>query len=299
MSEKYITKTVTQYSGRPLSEEELAPLCEIARDYRTVKNLVFERYGGIRSLPKLYPGYTIQNEMTASGLRQEMEMPSVYFYLALFDALGRIKSEWTRLKKRILKNISRNETLGGEDRHYLRFALKTDALYAAILNGKEVALPEEYANVYEQLRVQVDEKRMKQYLRRQTRNYHRKLHSTAADGFAISKRAYRYADHGIYITTKKKRDRVFIPLTDNNHYESQLYIKLFLEERRLEVKVPIQRKIRSHEDYRSEIGIALGMETMLTTDQGHEYGVAFGEYQQTYAQWIRQQSIAHTHDEKS
>ncbi|MCI8566766.1 MAG: hypothetical protein HFI39_10685 [Lachnospiraceae bacterium] len=295
MSQTYITKTVTQHSGRPLSTEELAPLCEIARDYRTVKNVVFERYGGIRSLSKLYPGYTVQNEMTAGGLRRELGLPSVYFYLALFDALGCIKSEWTRLKKCILKNIRKNENFNDMERHYLRFVLKTDPSYAAVLNEKEVILSTEYANIYERLRAQVDAKKLNDYLRRQTRKYHRILHSAAEDGFAVSKRAYRYADHGIYVTTKKKRDRVFIPLTDNNRYENQLYIKLFPQEKRLEVKAPIQRKVKRHEDYRSEVGIALGMETMLTTDQGHEYGTALGEYQRTYAQWIRRQGIVHKH----
>ena len=36
-------------------------LQEIAGDYRTVKNYVYQRYGGIKSLSKIYPGYTVQN----------------------------------------------------------------------------------------------------------------------------------------------------------------------------------------------------------------------------------------------
>lgn len=43
-------------------------LLEIARDYREVRNYVYTRYGGIGSLSKIYPGYTVQNEMTAGGL---------------------------------------------------------------------------------------------------------------------------------------------------------------------------------------------------------------------------------------
>lgn len=58
-------------------------LQEIAEDYRAVKNYVYQRYGGIKSLSKIYPGYTVQNEMTASGLRASLGLPSVYFYLAV------------------------------------------------------------------------------------------------------------------------------------------------------------------------------------------------------------------------
>ena len=84
-------RTIHQYNKEPLSDEDMKKLQEIADDYRKVKNYVYSRYGGIGSLAKLYPGYTIQNEMTDSGLREELAMPSVYFYRAVFDALGDIK----------------------------------------------------------------------------------------------------------------------------------------------------------------------------------------------------------------
>ena len=99
---KTICKTVCQYNKDPVNAGDMKKLLEIAEDCRKVKNYVFERYGGIRGLSKLYPGYTIQNEMTASGLRVELAMPSVYFYLAVFDALGRIKSQWTSTKAKLL-----------------------------------------------------------------------------------------------------------------------------------------------------------------------------------------------------
>ena len=75
------------------------PMAEIAEDFRSVKNYVYQRYGGIRSLSKIYPGYTVQNEMTAGGLRTQLGMPSVYFYMAVFYALGAIKIQRTRTKK--------------------------------------------------------------------------------------------------------------------------------------------------------------------------------------------------------
>ena len=83
-----ICRTVRQYSRMPVPAENMRKLQEVAEDYRRVKNYVYARYGGIGSLSKIYPGYTVQNEMTRSGLRDSMGMPSVYFYLAVFDALG-------------------------------------------------------------------------------------------------------------------------------------------------------------------------------------------------------------------
>ena len=75
-----ICKIVRQHNKGPVSPEDMQKLLEVAKDYASVKNYVYLRYGGIRSLSKLYPGYTVQNEMARSGLRERLGMPSVYFF---------------------------------------------------------------------------------------------------------------------------------------------------------------------------------------------------------------------------
>lgn len=88
MQQNTIYKTIRQYSKKPLLKEDMYKLQDIAKDYGYVKNYVYQRYGGVGSLGKLYPGYTIQNEMTQSGIRTQLGLPSVYFYCAVFEALG-------------------------------------------------------------------------------------------------------------------------------------------------------------------------------------------------------------------
>lgn len=102
----------------------MSKLLEIAKDYRTVKQYVYRRYGGIKSLGKLYPGYTVQNEMTESGFRLCLGMPSVYFYLAMYDALADIKAGWTYVHGKILDRIREHEIFTEQEKHYLRFCLK-------------------------------------------------------------------------------------------------------------------------------------------------------------------------------
>lgn len=265
-------------------------LLEIAEDYRKVKNYVYARFGGISSLSKIYPGYTVQNEMTASGFRETLGMPSVYFYLAIFDALGDIKCQWTRTKSKILKLVNQNEGFSEEEKHYLRFLMKVNNGFEEALNQKPVELPKTMQRQYEKVAGQVDAGRLHKYLCRQIRKYHVKLHTDRADGFAIAERAYRYGNHGIYISIKEKRKRIFVPLTDSNQYKSQLFIKLFPMERRMEIKVPVNVAVRSHGDYQKRVGVAVGMYTMLTTDEGHRYGEELGKYQIAYADWIREQT---------
>ncbi len=108
MQKNTICKTVRQYNKEPIPKADMKKLQEIADDYSKVKNYVYQRYGGIGALSKLYPGYTIQNEMTASGLREQLELPSVYFYLAVFDAIKDIKGQWTKTKAKLLFRVNKN-----------------------------------------------------------------------------------------------------------------------------------------------------------------------------------------------
>ena len=298
MQSDRVCKTIHQHNRQPIKEADMQRLQEIAEDYRKVKNYVYSRYSGITSLEKIYPGYTVQNEMTGSGYREILGMPSVYFYLAIFDALGDIKCQWTRAKTKILKLINQNEGFTEEDKHYLRFILKVNNAFEAVVNQKMVELPKSVQKQYEDLALNVDAEKLRRYLCRQVRKYHVKLHTDKADGFTIAERAYRYADHGIYISTKEKRKRVFVSLTDNNQYKSQLYIKLYPKEYRIEIKVPVNVTVHRHADYRNRIGVALGLYTMLTTDEGNRYGEALGRYQIEYAEWIRKQAGIYNRNRK-
>lgn len=295
-----VCRTVHQYNKEPVSNEDMKKLQEIAEDYRRVKNYVYDRYGGIGSLSKLYPGYTVQNEMTASGFREELGMPSVYFYRAVFDALGDIKSHWAKTKIKLSGLIAKNDNLTAEEKHYLRFLLKSSNAFEAALNQKPIQLPQEMHRKYEELHACVDTERLHRYLSRQVRKYHiRKMHSDSAEGFYITERAYRYGEeksergecpvsgrYGIFIATKEKRKRIFIPLTDENTYSKQLYIKLKPEESGVEIHVPIEIKVRSHRDYTNEVGLSLGMRHMLTTHAGKVYGEQFGALQQELTDYM-------------
>lgn len=289
-----VCKTVRQYSRDVLSQEDMERLREVAEDYRLVKNYVYERYGGKGGLSKIYPGYTVQNEMTQSGLRAKLGLPSVYFYLAIFDALGDIRAQWTRTKTKVQKLLGQNENLTEEEKHYLRFLLKVPNAFEAVLNEKEIQLSRELQQRYHGLSAQVQPEKLHRYLCRQVRKYHvARLHTETATGFSAAERAYRYGDHGIYLSTKQNRKRVFVPLTDNHRYESQIYVRLMPESGKIEISVPIQVSVRSHRDYDNEVGLALGIFTMLTTDQGHCYGEDLGELQTRYAQWVRERTASY------
>ena len=295
-----VCRTIHQYNKAPLAPEDMKKLEEIAADYGKVKRYVYQRYSGISSLSKLYPGYTVQNEMTESGLRGELGLPSVYFYLAVFDALGDIKGQWGRTKAKVSQLIGRNETLSPDEKHYLRFLLKVNNAFTAVLNQEQMILPRELQKKLGELEEKVDAGKLHRYLCRQVRKYQVKSgkpesgESDAPTGFSIAERAYRYGDKdgekGIWISTKENRKRVFVPLTDNNQYKSQLYVRLFPKTGNIEIMAAVQVKVHAHDDYANAVGLAMGMFTMFTTNEGHCYGEELGTYQTEYAEWVRQQT---------
>lgn len=299
MAQETVFKTVHQYNRGLILKADMEKLEDIAKDYRYVKNYVYQRYSGIYSLPKIYPGYTVQNEMTGSGLRTQLNLPSVYFYCAIFDALGDIKSQWSHTKNRIEKSIKDNPNLTADDRHYLRFVMKQSQCFEAILLGRVPALDKEWQETYDSIREKVDEHRLHQYLRRQVRKHLRKLHTDMADGFAITAKGYRYGNHGINISTKERRKRVFIPLTDSNQYSRQLYIHLYPETGKIKIDIPVEAKVRKQPDYCREVGLALGMTEMLVTDQGNIYGGRFGLHQMALTEYVREGMIRYRRNGKN
>lgn len=293
MVQDTLYKTVYQYNKFPISAKDMAKLQEIAEDCQKVRNYVYDHYGGIGGLTKIYPGYTVQNEMTKSGLRERLGLPSVYFYLSIFDALGDIKSQWTRTKTRIEKNIRINQKLTPKDRHYLRFIMKQSRCFEAVLAGEKPNLQENWKETYENLCTDVDTHRLNQYLRRQVRRHLVKPHTNMAYGFTVSPKAYRYADHGIYLAMKEKRQRLFILLTDNNCYNRQIYIHLYPKEGNIIINVPVEVKKKRPAGYEAEIGIAIGMRCMFVTDRGNAYGEQYLEYQSALTEYVRERLPRH------
>lgn len=285
-----ICKTIHQYNKEPISPEDMKKLKEIAEDYCKVKNYVYQRYGGIKSLSKLYPGYTIQNEMTQSGLRAQLGLPSVYFYLAVFDALGDIKKQWARIKNSLLTDLNRNERFTPEDKHYLRFVIKMGGCFENILLERKITIPEDTRERYEETASKVNVGNLNRYLCRKVRKKIKRISTSKADGFAITERAYRYGRngefHGIFISTKENRKRVFVPLTDTNQYKKQLRIRLDIEYNTIKILIPIEKEIIIHNDYTNKVGISMGMWQMFTTHEGHVYGEKLGEIQGELTEFI-------------
>ena len=262
-----ITKTVWQYS-EPLSEETMDFLRGIAQDYSKVKNYIYKRYSGIKSLNRLTPAFDIMTEVRRSGIRTQLELPSAYFAPAVIDAVADIKGMWGMLKKKLGTLIAANENLSDEDRIYLRTVMRLDKIYAAVLNNEEYEMPRKAKGL------DIDVKRLNNLLCRLTRKYLTKLEVSSTDYFCIESNGYTYREGAIYIASRTPKQRIQIPLKDSNICRRQ--IRLCIRKDYAALALPVEAKIKKHEDYRNTIYIHIGYQDMFTLSNGHVYGQSLG-----------------------
>lgn len=262
-----ITKIVWQYT-EILPEETMEFLRDVAVDYGKVKKAVYERFSGVRSLKKLASVFDIMTEMRRCGLREQLNLPSAYYEVAVKEAVENIKGSWSGLKNKLRRLITANENLSEEDRIYLRFVLKNDSVYSAILDREECSLPEKVQSL------PVDAKRLDNLLRRLTRKHLEKPSVGKADAFSVPPVGYSYKNGALRLASRVSQKRVVLPLRDNR--TSRRQIRVCLRENYAAIALPVDVQKRWHADFQNVIYVHLGYQNMCTLSSGSVYGEGLG-----------------------
>lgn len=267
-SDSSMTKIVWQYS-ESLPEETMIFLRGIATDCCKVKNYVYERYSGVKKLNSLTPVYTILNEMRYCGLREQLNLPAVYYELAVADAVTNIKCSWGIIKNKIGEKITANENLSDDDRIYLRTVLKMGNVYAAVLNRQEYEMPRIASGL------DIDVNRLNNLLCRLTRRYLTQPKTDHVESFRISPNGYSYKDGAMRIVCRVPRKRISIPLKDDRTFDRQ--IQVHIKDNFVALAVPTEVKIKQHSDYTNTVCIHIGNYDMFTLSNEHVYGAALAD----------------------
>lgn len=276
-----ITKIVWQHT-QILPEETMEFLKGIAADYARVKVSVYERYSGVKSLGKLASIFDIMTEMRHCGLREQLELPSVYYELAVRDGVADIKGTWGMLKNKLRTLITANEHLSSDDRMYLRTVLKLDKVYSAILNQEEYPMPEKTAGA------ELDVERLNHLLRRLTRKHLGKPSAGRADSFCVSPGGYSYKDNALYLVSRIPRRRIVLPLKDNKTSARQL--RICIKSDHALIAIPTETKQQKHKDFQNTIYVHLGYKTMCTLSSGNIYGEKLGELSSAKSDYLMEKN---------
>ena len=266
MEQTTITRIIWQHS-EVLPDETMDFLRGIEADYGKVKNYVYARYSGIRNVGRLTPVYDILTEMRHCGLRTQLNLPVVYYELAVADAVTDIKSMWGSLKNKIRELIRANENLSEDDRMYIRTVLKLNSVFAAVLNRQCYEMPDNSKGL------DLDVERLNNLIRRLVRRYLSAPEVHKHYGFRVTPAGYKYQDGGIYLVSRTKRQRVFLPLRDDKTADRQ--IQIHLHEKSVAIAIPLEKKINIHPDYQGNVYVHIGYRDLFTLSNGHRYGEDF------------------------
>ena len=262
MADATIIKTICQHS-RPLPADTMAFLRGIAEDYAKVRAATYERYGGIRSINHLTPVYNILSEMRSCGLRSQLDLPSAYYELAVMEAVTDIKSMWGTVKNKVREAISGRDRLTSDERKYLRTVLRIDTVFAAVLNRRKYEMPRNMEGF------SVETGRLNNLLCRLVRQCHMKPAVRKADYFRVTPAGYCYKDGGIYLVSRIKRRRVFLPLKDGQVSSHQICVRLGDGEANLYLYRESEAKDISGS---GSVYAYIGYQDAVTLSNGHVYG---------------------------
>ena len=235
----------------------------IAEDYAKVKAAVYERYSGIKNMNRLTPVFDIQREMRASGLRAQLNLPVVYYELAVSEAVTNIKTNWSRIKDKIRQEIRDRENLTADERKYMRTILKIDSVYWAVLNRRNYEMPQNMQGI------EIDAHRLNNLLCRLTRKFLVKPKVRGANQFKVTPAGYKYKDGGIYLVSRLPRRRIFLPLKDTLVTNRQIRINIDDNRARIQIPVDVDTKENNSAD---SVYIYVGYKDALTLSNGHIYG---------------------------
>ena len=218
---------------------------------------------------RLTPVYNVLNEMRHCGLREQLNLPAVYYELAIADAVADIKRSWGMVKNKIGERITANENLSKDDRIYLRTVLKLNNVYASVLKHQEYEMPKNAAGL------EIDVKRLNNLLCRLTRRYLVQPTTENVSSFRISPNGYSYKNSAICDVCRVPRKRISIPLKDDRTFDRQ--IQVHIKQDYVMLAVPIEVKIKAHEDYTNTVFIYIGSGDMFTLSNGNVYGERLDE----------------------
>ena len=265
-----IIKNVRQYSYE-LDNATIEELLEIGRRYKSVKNYVYSRFSGIKSLLVIEKPREIRDEWTHSKFYKQWNLPARYWKLALVDAIGNIQSGWSNVKNKIKKQAYRNNHLSDTDRYYINYILSANKLYYKVLNNIEFDIPKKFEDK------DLNFKYLNNLIKRYTRRYKGKVpYTNKINSFSIDTGLYRYKDDCIYITTLSKRKRIPIRLKDSNKYNYNLKVTI-MDDNIIKIDIPLKVKTKNNTN-ENIIGIDKGYRYLLATSNGNLYGEKLNYY---------------------
>ena len=258
-------------------ENNIEDLEKLGQDFASDINYFYSRFSGIKNINNLNfreVRDTVLKELDHLNLRAH------YLHRCLNTALGNIKSMWSNTFRFVKSNISANKNLTKEETHFLLIVIKITPFVDYIVNTNksfEELLKSKYFSNWkkENPGYIIDERKIRQYLKRQIRKLKPKIPYTKKKYFKIDSSLYNFKNDKFYMTNpRKKGNRFKLGSVNKNTYSSEATVHF--NENKVRIGFPIDVKQKKlNIDTANEMGIDKGFIDLITTANKTVYGQRF------------------------
>ena len=254
-------------------ENDYNDLIQLGKDYQSDINYFYSRFSGIKNINNLNFRKIRDNEVKTLN---HLKLKSQYLQRCLNSALGNIKSMWSNILNQVRVNITGNDNLTEQEKHFLYIVMKSNTFVAYIINTTkpfDSLLDNKYFKKWKESYedINLNEKKLRTYLRRQIRKSKSKISYTRKDNqIKINTILYRFSNNKLKVTNSyKKGNRLQLVSKNKNVYKSEG--TLIFNGNNIKVHFPIDVRQRSLNG-KSIIGIDKGYNKLITGSSNHVYG---------------------------
>ena len=258
-------------------ENNIEDLEKLGQDFSSDINYFYSRFSGIKNIDNLN-FRKIRDEILKE--LDHLNLSGHYLQRCLNSALGNIKSMWSNTFRFVKSNISSNKNLTKEEKHFLLIVIKIKSFVDYIVNTNksfDELLESKYFSNWkkENPGYIIDERKIRQYLKRQIRKLKPKIPYTKKKFFKINSFLYNFKNNKFYMTNPyKKRNRFELVSVNKNTYKSEATVHFNGNKVRIGFPIDVKQK-KLNNDMVNEIGIDKGFIDLITTSNNTTYGQKF------------------------
>ena len=269
-------KTIKQFA---IIENDFDDLLFIFKKYNKIKKYIYSRYSGINSILTIKnSNKNIRDVWMKNGMIDSWSINRRYVRSAISDATSNIKSIWSNLKNTIKKHINNDKNLSNDDKHYIRYVLKSDEIFYDILNHKEINVSDKFNGL--------NKTKLNVYIRRITRLYKPNISNPKNLTMNLENEIYSYKNGYINIMGLVKNKRLSFKVNTNNVFNGTINLKLN-DDKRLTISRAINCKCKDIELSDNIIGIDKNFINVIDTSNETSYGIGLNKLQIEYANEIK------------
>jgi hypothetical protein len=258
-------------------DDSINELVHIFTKYNNVKNYVYSRYSGIKSIKLLSNSNKfIRDEWMKNNTINSWGINKRYVRSAISDATSNIKSMWSNLKNSIRKHINNDKKLSDNEKHYIRYVLKCDDCYYDILNH----IPNEVNDKFNGL----NKTKLNNYIRRITRLYKPNIGKSKSFSMKLEEEVYSYKNGFINIMSLTKGKRLSFKTNTVKQFKGT--INLILKDKVLTISKAEDCIIKKINENTNIIGIDKNFINVIDTSNETSYGEGLNDIQKEYSNII-------------